>query len=227
VVVAAVIGLRRPAAVLAWATVLGEAVLLVRQYDNWPASAVNLFWPFALSVVVAATLTAPAPHRRALSVLRAPRLLTFVLGLCLIQAILLINQHQRAAPQPSGRSYVFYQLENTSEAVLNLWLVTIAVGVLIAALVVLTLPSAVRWRIAVLMTPVVTVAAMVELSLDGWAYSNGNMGHPIYLVTGQWTALVAIPLAAFGLGATLIQRREHIAQLAALGRTVDRERFDN
>jgi hypothetical protein len=68
---------------------------------------------------------------------------------------------------------------------------------------------------------------MVELTPPGWVYSNDYMGHPSYLVPVRWMLLVAVPLAAFGLGALVVQRREQIVRLAALGRAADRQRLDS
>lgn len=223
VVLAILVGLRRPAAVLAWTTVLGEAVL-AWQYGTGPTSAAHLLLPLALGVIAAAVLTVPAPRRRAVSVLRAPRLLAFVFGVGLVQVTLLVN-HLRESwyDGEGGPFYVFYGLESRSEAVLNLWLAALAVGALAAGLAALTLPAAIRWRIAVLVAPLIVLAAMVELTGWAWAYFAGNIGHLTYLVPVQWTLLVAVPLAAFGLGALLVQRREQIARLTALGRAADRQ----
>jgi hypothetical protein len=224
VVLAILVGLRIPAAALAWATVLGEAVLLTRQYGPDPVSAVHLLWPLALGVIAAAALTVPAPRRHAVAVLGAPRLLAFVVGLVLAQATVVANRyHQVEIMREGGTTYVFYGLEDRSDAVVYLWLAAVAVGVLIAGLAAVTLPAPVRWRIAVLLAPIITLAAIVKLTLRGWEASNGHMGHPIYLVPVQWILLVAVPLAALGLGAALVQRREQIARLAALGRAADRE----
>jgi len=222
-------GLRRPAAILAWVTALGEAVLLTARYGNDPVSTIHTLWPVALAVIAAAALTVPAAPWRAVTVLRAPRLLAFVGGVGLVQAIVLVNAYERAASwlDIEGRTfYVFYGLENQSEGVLNLWLAAIAVGALAALLAVLTLPTPVRLRIAVLLAPVVTLVAIVRLTLGGWSYSNGAMGHPIYLVPVQWTLLVGVPLAVLALGALLVHRLEQTARLAELGRGIDRERID-
>ena len=226
VVLAILVGLRGPAAALAWTTALGEAVILAPRYGTDPVSAVQLLWPLALGLVVAATLTVPTPRRRAVAVLRTPRLLTFVSGVGLVQAIVAVNRQQIGTSFEAGRVYVFYGLENPSGVVLDLWVAAIAVGVLAAVLAALTLPAAVRWRIAVLMAPVVTLAVMVKLTMGGWAYSNNHMGHPIYLVPVQWTLLVGVPLAALGLGAILVQWHEQLSRLAALGRAADRQRRD-
>ncbi len=40
------------------------------------------------------------------------------------------------------------------------------------------------------------------------------MGHPIYLVPVQWTQLVILPLAAFGVGAAFVHWRDQTARLA-------------
>jgi hypothetical protein len=225
VLLAMLIGLRRAAAVLAWVTVLGEAVLLTRQYESDPVSTVRLLWPLVLAMTAAAALTVPAPRRRAVSVLRAPRLLAFVVGLGLVHAVVLANAHQLATPLngTGGTSYAFYGLMNESASLLHLWLAAVAVGALSATFAALTLPTPVRLRIAVLLAPIVTLAATVKLTLDGWAYSNSHMGHPIYLVPVQWALLVALPLTALPIGALLVQRKEHKARLIALGRSADRE----
>jgi hypothetical protein len=227
VVLATLVGLRRPAAALAWTVVLGEAVLLARQYSAYPGSAVNLLWPLALGVIAAAALTVPGPRRRAVSVLRASRLLGFGFGVGLVQAVVVVDSHQSATWSRAGTWYVFYGFEDRSEAVLNLWLAAVALGILATGLAVLTTPAAVRRRIAVLVAPVVALAAMVELTPPGWVYSNDYMGHPSYLAPVQWTLLVAVPLAAFGLGALVVQRREQVVRLAALGRAADRQRLDS
>jgi hypothetical protein len=209
VVLAALVGLRRAAAILAWVTVLGQAVLLARYYGIDPVSTVGLFWPFALGVVAAAALTVPAPRQRAVSVLRWPRLLAFILGIGTIQAILVAN---RLGGVPmfgdAGKVFVFYGLESESEVVLYLWLAGIAAGAVAAGLAALTLPSAARWRIAVFAAPVVALAGLVELTLDGWAYSNMRVEGTVYLAPVQWTLLIAVPLVAFGLGAAIVRWRD-------------------
>jgi len=228
VLVVTLLGMRRPAAVLAWAIALGESVLLTVRYENDPVSTVHLLWPLVLALTAAAALTVPAAPWRAVSVLRA-RLLVFVAGIGLIQTIVLVNAYQRQAlwrDLDGYSTYVFYGLESPSDSVLNLWLATIAVGALLVVLAVLTLPTPVRLRVVVLLAPVVTLAAMVELTLGGWSYSNSAMGHPIYLVPVQWTLLAGVPLAVLAIGALLVQRRETTARLTALGRAVDRERID-
>jgi hypothetical protein len=227
-VVTALVGLRRSAAVLAWATTLGEALLLARQYGSDPVSAVHLLWPLALGVTAAAALTVPAVPRQALSALGVPRSLAFVAGLGLVQAILVTNtQHQWVTGNEAGAQfYTFYGLEAQSEPVLFLWLAAVAVGALSAVLAALTLPGRIRLRIAVLLLPTVTLIAMVNLTLDGWSYSNDHMGHPIYLVPLQWALLLAVPLATLALGVLLVQLTEQTARLTALGRTADRERLD-
>jgi hypothetical protein len=102
----------------------------------------------------------------------------------------------------------------------------VAVGALAVAAAVLTLPTPVRLRIAVLLAPVVTLVTLVDLTLQGWSYSNGHLGRPIHLEPVQWAYLIAVPLATLALGALLVQRREQTARLAVLGRAADRERLD-
>lgn len=225
VVVATLVGLRWPAAVLAWATVFAEAILLGRHYGPDPVPTVNAFWLVALGLVAAVALTVPAPPRRAYSVLGARRFLALVLGLSAIEAVIVANRLARSAPDDlwAGTTYVFYGLESASDAVLWLWMAAIAAGGLCVALAVLTLTASVRRRVFVLLAPAAVLAATVELTLGGWSYSNGHMGHPVYLVPVQWVLLVAGPMASLALGVLLVRRRELTIRLAALGRTVDRE----
>ncbi|GAA1862178.1 hypothetical protein [Asanoa iriomotensis] len=222
VVVAVLVGLRRSAAVLAWVTVLGEAVLIAQQYRSAPVTAVQLFWPLTLGIVAAAALSVPAARGRAIALLRW-RLAAFVAGVGAAQTIQVLNHQQAWSWREAGVSYTWFGLENRSELGLYLWTAVVAVGALTAAVAVLTLPAAVRWRVAALATPVVTLAAQIRLTLSGWATSNGHMGHPIYLVPIQWTLLVAAPVIAFALAAAFAHWREQTARLTALGRAADRE----
>ena len=64
--------------------------------------------------------------------------------------------------------------------------------------------------------------AIVKLTLSAGPTPTTH-GHPIYLVPVQWTQLVILPLAAFGLGAALVHWRDQAARLAELGRAADRQ----
>ncbi|MEV4539444.1 hypothetical protein AB0J82_37290 [Asanoa sp. NPDC049518] len=225
VVLAIVAGRRRTAAGLAWATVLGEAVLIAGSYDTDPVSTVNLFGPLALGAVAAGALTLPAPRRRALAVLRWQRFAAFVGGLSVVQAIPVYNHWRQRGTWydlESNTIYVAYGMEHPSDLTLTVMLATIAVAALIAGVAVLTLPATVRWRLVVLTAPVVTLVATVKLTLSGWAYSNSWIGHPIYLVPIQWTLLIVVPLATLALGAVLTQWRDQSVRLMELGRAADR-----
>ncbi|MEV0719186.1 hypothetical protein [Asanoa sp. NPDC050611] len=225
VVFAVLAGLRRPAALLAWATVVGEAVLVARQYQIEPVGTVQvLFWPLTLGIVAAATLSVPAPRRQALAVLRWRRLAVFLAGIVAVQTIRTLNHAAQEATYDGGTFYVWFGLERPSELGLYLWVAIVAAGAVTAGAAALTAPAAVRWRILALTAPVVALVAEIRLTLSGWAYSNGHMGHPVYLVPIQWTLLVLVPLAALGAAAALVHWREQNARLTALGRAADRER---
>ncbi|GIF63533.1 hypothetical protein Ais01nite_15680 [Asanoa ishikariensis] len=226
VVLAIVVGRRLPAAALAWAAVVYEAVLVARSYETDPVGAVNLFWPVALGAVAAGALVLPAPHRHALTVLRLPRLAAFAGALTVLQAIPVYNHWQQRNTWydlQSTQVYVAWGMEHSSDAVLTTLLAILALAVLTAGLAALTLPATVRWRLVVLAAPVVTLVATVKLTLSGWAYSNSWIGHPIYLVPIQWTLLVVVPLATLALGIALAQWRDQSVRLIALGRAADRE----
>ncbi|MEV4617468.1 hypothetical protein AB0J74_01975 [Asanoa sp. NPDC049573] len=221
VVLAVLVGLRRSAATIAWLTALGEVVLVARQYGGDPVSAVHLMWPLALGLFAAAALSVAT--ERVGGVLRLRRVLLFAGGVALAQTVLLTNRHAQWNWREAGTFYANYGLAARSEAVFYLLLAAVLVGFLASALAWLTLPVAIRWRALALATPVITVAALVKVTLSGWEYSNWNMGHPIYLVPIQWTLLAVLPLASLGIAAALVERRELTARLSALGRAADRD----
>ncbi|HEV7708999.1 MAG TPA: hypothetical protein VGP16_12455 [Asanoa sp.] len=227
VVLAVLFGLRRFAAALAWVTVLGEMVLVAQRYDPNPVSAVALSRPLALGLLAAAALSVSGPP--VTTVLRPVRALVLAGGIAVPQIIMLVSRNQAQNWQTwqdfpdGGTVYVFYGLSNSSALVMNVWIAAFAVSVLAATLAVLTLPAALRWRVATLAVPALAFAATVKLTLSGWAYSNNHMGHPIYLEPIQWALLIIVPLAALGLAAALVQWHEQASRLADLGRAADRQ----
>lgn len=217
VVAAVPIGLPRLAASFAWAAVLVEVVTLGSGYATEPVFVVEALWPAVLGLVCAAALTVPAPRRRAVSILGRSRVL--FIGGCF--AFLLLGM--------TGYAYRGYN--GTIQLPILNWLVgyttplyLVAVAALLAAT--LGLPAPVRRRGLVLLGPVVVVYFVVRLGLAGWAYSNGHMGHPVYLAPIQWTLLAVVPLLTFALGLVLLRWREQTLRLVALGRDVDRHRPD-
>ena len=97
----------------------------------------------------------------------------------------------------------------------------VAAGGIAALAVPATLPRPVRWRLAALIAPVAVLTVLVRNGLDGWAYSNGHMGHPIYLVPAQWVVLAAGPLLTFAAGALVVHRLEHVRRMVAIGEATD------
>ncbi|WP_329102855.1 hypothetical protein OG792_25075 [Micromonospora sp. NBC_01699] len=235
VCVAVLAGLPRPAVALGWAALVVEIALFPAQYSTDPVPVVSGLWQLVLGLVAAIALTVPAPRRRALAVLGTRRLLTIIFALAAIVAVFLVNRLASSQLATDGSPYHVFPLHDNKIARRELELVGGSTGqvlfylalLLAAGLTVLiavaTVDGPVRRRIAVLSAPVVTLVMLVNQTLDGWAVSNMNMGHPIYLVPAQWAALATVPLLTFAIALLLLRRREQTLRMVALGRTADRK----
>ncbi|MFC6014959.1 hypothetical protein ACFP2T_01945 [Plantactinospora solaniradicis] len=213
VVTAVLVGFPRWAASAAWVAVLADAVVLGSLYGTESVAVANMLWPAALGIVCAVALTVPAPRGRALEILGRARFL-FIAGCSVLFPIAMAWRVYRRFEE------TVYLLVGFSTLLLYL---TAAAGLLAAALGV---PAPIRRRGFVLLGPVVAVYFVVRVGLAGWMYSNGHMGHPVYLVPIQWTLLVVVPLLTFALGLVVVRWREQTLRLVALGRDIDRHRPD-
>ncbi|MER7277957.1 hypothetical protein ABT369_26300 [Dactylosporangium sp. NPDC000244] len=124
-------------------------------------------------------------------------------------------------PETYVTSYTGLEASNAAE--LDLMLLAVAVALLAGLVAAVRLPGPIRRRLLVAAAPVLTMAALVNFTFNGWAVSAVHMGHNIPLVTGQWAALVLLPLLAFLLGAQWARRRDETMRLAALGAATERE----
>jgi hypothetical protein len=223
VVVATVLaGWRVLAAGWAWLTVAAETVLFARYYQDAPASAMHTLPPLALGAVVAIGLTLPAPRRRVIAVLGWRRIAVFAVAVVAWQAVYLYDSRAGLRNFEDGRAvYVWFGLESQSTAALYLMLGIAAAAGIAAVVVPATLSRPVRWRLLALIAPVAVLAVIVREGLDGWEYSNGHMGHPIYLVPVQWVVLAAGPLLAFVIGALVVHRLEHVRRMVAIGEATE------
>ncbi|GIG85714.1 hypothetical protein [Plantactinospora endophytica] len=206
---AAVTGPRWLPALLAWPAVVVELVALPTRYAVDPVQVLQMSAQTLIGVICAAALTVPAPRRAALAVLGRRRLLT-IGG---VSALILAGS--------AVQNYLSFPGPGNPVLLLTIGLL-LPVGVLVVAVAVWRVPAAVRRRLLVLLTPIVAVLLTVRYGLAGWAYSNQQMGHPIYLEPVQWAALTVVPLAALVLGFVLLLRREQTLRLVALGRHADR-----
>ncbi|MCM0673913.1 hypothetical protein NCC78_04215 [Micromonospora phytophila] len=222
-------GWRWPAAGLAWIAVIAEAASLTLRYDNDPVSVVNTLWQFTLALIAAATLTIPAPRRRAFVLLGARRLSAILLAAAVVGTVFLSNQLNRPPDPEPGQVVTFYKLdifsglESTSSALIWLHLAGMVTAGLIGLFSVTSLPAPLRWRIGALFAPVISLMALINFTLDGWMTSNMYMDHAIYLQPAQWVALIGVPLVTLAIGALAVQRREHILTMVELGRAADRQ----
>ncbi|MEU5724130.1 hypothetical protein ABZ783_20190 [Micromonospora sp. NPDC047738] len=222
---AALIGLRRVAAGLAWAGVVGWLVLVGPGITGQPSYVIDTLPQFALALVAAAALTVPAPPRRALAVLGTRRLAVLLLAPLAAVALLALNRATRPAFTSGPVSYQrLYELEASSSTVVWLYVAGFAVAGLAVLVSLATLAPGVRRRVAVMLAPVAALALLIDTALAGWAASTMHMGHVIPLVPAQWAALVLTPAVTFLAGVLLVRRREETLRMVALGRAADRER---
>lgn len=225
VAVAAAVGLRRVAAVVAWAGVAGWLVLVGPGVTDQPGYVVDTLPQFTLAVVAAGALTVAAPPRRAVLVLGARRLAALVAGPVVAVGLLELNRVTSPLFGGGAVSYQsFYGLSAGSEPVMNLYLAGLAAAGLAVCVPVMRLTPAVRRRIAVLLAPVAALALVIDTALAGWATSTVHMGHTIPLVGAQWAMLALVPPVTFLAGVLLVRRREETRRMVALGRAADRER---
>ncbi|MEU4481014.1 hypothetical protein AB0F68_23595 [Micromonospora sp. NPDC023966] len=226
VAVTALVGLRWVAAGLAWTGVGGWLVLVGPGVGDQPTYVVDTLPQFALALVAAAALTAPATARRAVAVLGVRRLAVLVAACLAVVSILTVSQRARPPFQESASGYpvyVLYDLEARSELVIWLYVAGLAAAALAVVVAVATLAAPVRRRIAVLLAPVAALALLIDTALAGWSVSTMHMGHAIALVPAQWLMLVLVPPVTFLAGVLLVRRREETLRMVALGRAADRE----
>nr|BFE60984.1 hypothetical protein GCM10020063_055100 [Dactylosporangium thailandense] len=236
VAVAAFAGLRRGAAALGWVALLAEVAPPVRQFTSDPVPVVYGLWWSVLALVAAVALTAAGPRRpwavagtRRFAVLVAAPLVVGAVGV-LGSGMLVAGDAGFSAfyledmfrPETYVTSYTGLEAPNAAE--LDLMLLAVAVALLAGLVAAVRLPGPIRRRLLVAAAPVLTMAALVNFTFNGWAVSTVHMGHNIPLVTGQWAALVLLPLLAFLLGAQWARRRDETMRLAALGAAAERER---
>ncbi|MEV0428586.1 hypothetical protein [Micromonospora sp. NPDC050495] len=230
VALAALVGLRRLAAGLAWAGVAGWLVLVGPAVADQQTYVVDTLPQFALALVAAAALTVPAPPRRAVAVLGPARLVALVLAPLSVTALLELNRVNRPGftESPGTGSFVRLSadidLEAGTSPVLWLYVAGLAAAGLAVLAALATLAPPVRRRVAVLLSPVAALALVIENALSGWVTSTAHMGHLIPLVPAQWAVLVLAPLVTFLAGVLLVRRREETLRMIELGRAVDRER---
>ncbi|KKJ93512.1 hypothetical protein, partial [Micromonospora sp. HK10] len=230
VALAALAGLRRVAAGLAWAGVAAWLILVGPGVVDQPSYVVDTLPQFALALVAAAALTVPAPARRAVAVLGPGRLVALVLAALSTVALLELNRVNRPGFTETTGTVSFVRLsadidlEAGTSLALWLYVAGFAAAGLAALAALATLAAPVRRRVAVLLAPVAALALVIQGTLAGWATSTVHMGHPIPLVPAQWAVLVLAPLVTFLAGVLLVRRREETLRMVALGRAADRER---
>ncbi|PSK61590.1 hypothetical protein B0E53_06509 [Micromonospora sp. MH33] len=227
VAVAALTGLRRTAAGLAWSGVVAWLVLVGPGVIDQPTYVVDTLPQLALALLAAAALAVPATPRRALAVLGPSRAAVLILAPLAAVAVLEASRLSGAGVDAVGPVpvYAFYGvLQARSETLLWLYVAGLATAALAVLVAVASLAAPVRRRIAVLLAPVAALALVIDTALAGWSVSTMHMGHAIPLVPAQWLMLVLVPPVTFLAGVLLVRRREETLRMVALGRAADRER---
>lgn len=196
VAVAAVIGRRRTAAVLAAGGAAVEVYVFGFVYGGDSLRAAP---PAVCALVAAAGLAVAAARSSTYRLGRGPLLWALAAGAAAVCASPLTVV--------GGRVYVLGRAPTTWSTAA--W----AVGALLAGLAVLALAPSVRRRaVALLAAPLVLLPIA---TVDPYSIPYGN-------TTYRALALVVAPVAAFALGVGLVHRREERMRLLDLGRAADR-----
>ncbi|MFD2762984.1 hypothetical protein [Micromonospora eburnea] len=214
---AALAGLRRVAAGLAWAGVAAWVVLAGATVADQPAYVIDTLPQFALAVVAAGSLTLPAPPRRALRMLGGRRLGAFGLAVVLAVGVLAANRVSYPKLDPDGPWYSFHGLNAPSPVMILGFLAVLGVAAVAVLFGLAALAPVIRWRLVVLLAPVAALVLLIDISLAGEAVDTLHL-YARPLVAVRLAALVLVPAVTFLAGVVLLRRREEARRMAARGR---------
>ncbi|MEJ3744377.1 hypothetical protein WEI85_13915 [Actinomycetes bacterium KLBMP 9797] len=209
VTAAALLGLRRTAAIVAWPAVAWETALAVLRFPSEAGDVIGSMWPYLLAVLTAAALTVPATRHRARTLLGGRGLALAGAGVLVAAAAPVVSL--LIGGRPEGGSYVF-----TAGLMMTALSACYLAGGALVAMAVWRLAAPVRRRVVVLFAPVIVVQLVIEQWFSGWRHSTSAP------VPAQWAVLVLTPALTFAVGVAVVRWREERERLIALGRAADR-----
>ncbi|SCF14130.1 hypothetical protein GA0074695_3759 [Micromonospora viridifaciens] len=223
VLVAALVGLRRVAAGLAWAGVAAWVVLVGSSVTGQSAYVIDTLPQFALALLAAGALTLPAPSRRALRLLGRRGLAAFTLAAVLPVGVLAASRlgHPTADPADVNPWYSFHGLYARSPVMIVLFLAVLGLAAVAVLFGLAALAPRVRWRLVVLLSPVAALTLLIDTPLAGEVVDALGL-YTIPLVVTRWAALLLVPAMTFLAGVVLLRHREATRRVV-LGRTADRK----
>jgi hypothetical protein len=211
-VVSALAGWRRAAAVLAWVAAAVQAVWMAGD------SLVNV-WPLVLAVLAATALTV-SPCSGA-AILGRGRLALLAIGALLCTAsstpgfVLAPYGWLNVRWATVGNLQADWILPDNSTYLDALLL---GVGYLLVALAVLAIPPILRRRVLALLVPVAATLLVTQLGFRDWSFLAWPVEQEAGRSLAQWLALVAIPLVTLAVGVAVVHRRERSPHPRTLGR---------
>lgn len=211
VLVAVLAGWRRTAVVTAWLTVVVEVGLMVWRYVAAPVPVLYEMAPLTLAVTVATALSVSHPVRLGVT----------LLGWRSIAVVALGGAVWAATGLAALRGYGAYPL--LAPYGMDTAMVAVA-GLAAMVLVWYAFRHAgpeIRRRFVALIAPTVALILLIKLGFSGWIDSSVRFATPVYLVPGQWLALLLTPLLAFGIAVLVTQQREETLRLVTLGRSLE------
>jgi hypothetical protein len=239
VITAAVMTGRQAVAVtVAWATVLGSAVMLVR-HSAFSLYTVSALWLVVVAVIVAVSLSISGTTGRVRSVLGWRRITLFATACVLLTlspaADALAATVTPDGPNayqvslwPGGGGYLrqIFPADGTGTE-LATFLVYLAVIVMMI-IVIARIAVPIRRRLLALLTPALVFFAVISLFFQAYG-AFGIYDSSVYylspgpLVPEQWAVLVGAPAVAFLAAVIAVYRRDRSEHLMELGRAAERQ----
>lgn len=225
--VVAVVGLRRSAATLAWATVATNIGFLAPSYGDDPMFVLHDVRTVAIGLAAAICLTVAGPLHRRFLLTRPGRAFgsAALLALAWFAAYpafgrtVEIGDGMRIV-EPWIRTPLYqYSYLGLHDAISALF----AAASILAALIGLwRLERGVRRRCLATIAPFAALVWAIDVYYPEFAASSGSFHPSILLVAGQWLGLLCVPLLTFAVGVLVVHRRERTIELIALGRAAQR-----
>lgn len=226
---AAMFGLRRTAAVLAWAAVLTHIGLLAPAYLDDPVDVLYGLRAVAIGLTAAICLCVADPLDRRFLLTRTGRAFGLAAVLALGWFAVYPALGRSASLGDGSRSVEPWLWAPTAfdrfsylglHDMFALTLAFAAIGA--AAIGVIRLEPGIRRRFLATLAPVATLIWAIGQFFAGYAYSSPQFDPPVLLVAGQWIGLAVIPLLTFATAVLVVNRRERTIELLALGRAARR-----
>lgn len=203
VAITATVGWRRIAAVGSVLGVVGQVIVLTRDYGD-PSGLVTSWWRLVFTAVIAlSAVIATGTRGRPLS--WRPVAAVVVTGAAIAVYPAVERSTQTITGLPGGGSMVSSPLDGASGLVV---LALRAVMAIVLLVVMGRCGPQVRRRLAVLLLPALAALMLVSWTFGGFLAASPRFIHPVSLNGPQWAALTLVPVLVFAAGLFWLARYE-------------------